>query len=480
MGSTDQNQQDNAPITYAADYKIKFDAFEFKNLDKMEIEKSINNHTRVSIKGIISEDNLSGYERYLEKEDPKLVITYNNDDSKVLFKGIIEAYSFGYENYDYYLNLEAVSYSILLERRRKNRIYQNLGTTYQQAFDILLEANSEFNLVFADNSIGSTELVSEDYPLVLQYKEREWYFIKRFASYLNQIVVVDDSKDDSETVNIQLGPHNAPAKELNNIAGAKRKKTGRKNVKFNYYKVNRHAHFRSDKIFEVGKKVKYKVNNQEDNTLELIIIKNKIYIDKGILYSDLTLLRAEEINVQKVRRKIPIEGRSFRAEVKKIEKNHTAQVQFIDIEDEFDESTAYYYPIDKPYTNAYFAPEVGDIVDIYFKAKNEKHATLKSSSTDKEEEIENEPTDKLIITPEGYKIKINNESILISAKDDKSLVELKEESIKLLSDENTIEMSKDLINLKSKKGTVAMDKSKTELSFGGKKIEITNSGINLM
>ncbi|WP_018249137.1 contractile injection system protein, VgrG/Pvc8 family [Orenia marismortui] len=479
MSAKGQRKSDDLPITYTSKYKIKFDNFEFIALDKFEIKKSIYDHSKVSIAGVISEDNLADYERYLEQQDPKLVITYDNDDSKILFKGIIKNYSFAYKNHDYFLNLEGISYSSLLSKRRNNRIYQNLETTYQEVFDQLMEANSEFNLTFADDSLGTTPLVSADYPVVLQYKESEWDFIRRIASYLNQLVIVDDTKDNSEKINIQVGPHNAPAKELNNVFGAKRKKTARKNIKFNYYKVKGHEHFRSDNIFDVGKKVNYKLSNQSEDTIELIIIKNRIYIANGILSSDLTLLREDEINLAKERRKISIAGRSFRAEVKKVEKNHKAQVQFIDLEDKFDQSKAFYFPIDKPYTNAYFAPEVGDIVDIYFKSKNEKHATLKSSSIDKEEEIENEPADKIIITPGGYKIRINNDSILISAKDDKSLVELQEESITMLSEKNRIKMNKDLIEMKTKKGKVVMDKATTELSFGGKKIEISNSGINM-
>ncbi|SJZ97765.1 hypothetical protein [Selenihalanaerobacter shriftii] len=460
--------------------KVKFDPFEFVSLYKMEIKKSIYDHTRVVIEGAIDEENVAKYERYLAKEDPKLMINHSNQDNKILFKGIIQDYDIIYKRQDYYLTLEAVSYSILLKRVRPNRIYQNLGTTYKQVLDKIMQDNSKFNIVFGDNSQAQTVLTTKNYPMALQYKESEWDFLKRISSYLDQPVIVDDTKDDKESINILIGLHNATAKELNNISGVKRKKTGRKNHKFNYYKVDCHEHFRSKEVYNIGKKVKYRLTNQKDQTIDLIVIKNRIYIEEGVLCSDLTLVKEEDINILQERREIPIEGRSFRAKVMKLNKDHTAQVDFIDIADEYNEAKSFHFPIDRNYTDSYFAPEVDDIVDIYFKSKNEKHATLKSSSTDSAKKIDHKPTDKLIITPGGYKIRLNNGNIFISGKDDKSLVEIKEETMKMKSAKGTVFMTSDEIKVTRKNGDVSLDNSQTKLKFSGKEVQISSGGINMV
>jgi hypothetical protein len=472
------SEEKKGNMTYTS-YKIKFNNFDFISLDKLEIKKSIYEHSKAVITGVISQDNITDYEVYLTGDDPQLLITYADDDAKILFKGIIENYKFIHKNYDYYLELEALSYSRLLERKKNSRVYQNLGTTYNQVFSNIMDENPEFRIAFADESIGESQLVSEDYPVVLQYKETEWDFIKRLASYQNQILIVDDTKDDSETINILAGPHENEPQELNNVSGSKSKKTDKKNNIFDYYKIYHHEHYRSKDIFDIGKSVKYKLNNQKDTKMELIILKNRIYIDNEILCSDLTLAEKDAITVRKEKRRLPIVGRSFRAEVKQLDNMHRAQVQFLDIFDEYDERTAYYFPLDKPYTTAYLAPEIGDIVDVYFKSKNEKHATIKSSSTDNNQEVENDPADKIITTPTGYQIKINNELILISSKDNKSLVEIKEDGLKMISDKNIVEMSSDSIKMNTEKGNVSMDSSKTELAFGSKKIEITDSAIDM-
>jgi len=460
-------------------HKIKFDIFKFKALEELEIDKAIYEHTEVKLKGVIDEANVADYERYLAKQEPKLVINYGEKGNKILFKGIITDYKFVYKKYDYYLTLKAVSYSILLKQIRRNRIFQNLGTTYNEVFDKLMQDNPKFHLAFADDAMGEMPLVSKEYPLVLQYKENDWDFLKRITSYLNKILIVDDMKDIQEGVNILVGAHPGAPKELNNVSGGKAKKTGRKNNKFDYYKIYGHENHRSEDIFDIGKKINYKVNNQTKKKLELIILKNRIYLQDSILCSDLTLAKQEAINLLKEKRKVPIEGRSFRAKVKKLNQDHTAKVKFIDITNKYIGFKAFNFPIDRLYTEAYFAPEKGDIVDIYFKGKNEKYATLKSSSTDNQKRNRQLPEDKEIITPNGYRIKMNNESLLISGKDEKSLMEIKEELIKVISTKGTIEMTPDLINMKRKDGAVLMDDAKTEVEFGGKKMKVNNSGIDM-
>ncbi|OCL25315.1 hypothetical protein U472_13235 [Orenia metallireducens] len=467
------------PLTYTP-HQVKFDAFEFKVLDKLEIEKSIYQHSYATIKGTIAEEKLEDYEIYLGEEDPKLVLTYDNDENKILFKGIIENYKIGYHGQNCYLELKAVSYSRLLERKKINRIYQNLNTTHNQVFEQIMADNPEFKIAFADESIGESPLVSEDYPIVLQYKETEWDFIKRIASYQNQILVVDDTKDDSETINILAGPHEAEPKELNNLSGAKSKQTtGRDNI-FHYYKVYRYRDYSSKEIYDIGKSVKYKLNNQEDTKIELIIIKNKIYMSDGILYSDLTLVEEDQINILKEKRKREIAGHSFRAEIKQLDNKHRAQVEFLDVFNEYDEATSYYFPLDKVYTNSYFAPEVGDIIDVYFKSKNERHATIKSSSTDNNQEVENDPADKVIFSSTGNAIKLNNEVISLASKEKKSSLDVKEELINVASNTSQLALSSTYINVKTEKANGLIDDSKTEFSFGSKVVVISDDGISVV
>ncbi|SJZ97784.1 hypothetical protein, partial [Selenihalanaerobacter shriftii] len=120
------------------------------------------------------------------------------------------------------------------------------------------------------------------------------------------------------------------------------------------------------------------------------------------------------------------------------------------------------------------------IVDIYFKSQNEKYATLKSSSTDNDQEIDHDPADKLIKTPGGFRMLLNNQEIIFASKEDKAKMWLREESLNFsVADKSKIILDKDKINLKTGKANGVIDDNKTEFSFGSKRLKISKDGINI-
>lgn len=467
---------------YATAHDLRFDNFKFESLNKLEIKKSIYDHSRVLIEGVINENNIKEYNRYLEQEDPPLVITYDSDDKQlVIFKGIVTSYKIVYKNQVYCLQLKACSYSILLTRERRNRIYQNLGSTYNDVLSILNNKNKNFYFSCSTNQLGETVFISKDYPLVLQYKESDWDFIKRISSYIDQTVIVDDTKDDSETLNIQIGSHISSDKKLSNTYGETAKKTGQKNTRYNYFKIKEYRHFKTGNIYNVGVKFDYITDNEDQETVELVIIENKIYIDKSNIYSEFVLAKEESIKILNIKRRFEIEGRGFRAEVMKLNQEHQAKVCFLDIEDGFEESKAHWFPLDQVYRDVFSAPELGDIVDIYFKSKNEKHAAVRDSLTEIEQELNNDPLDKVIVTPEAYQIKINDNSIFVIGKDKISTIEIAQDLIKANQDDNglNININKNLIELHSKETKFTLDDSTSRIARGGTGVIVDDSKIEL-
>ncbi|MFW6287593.1 MAG: contractile injection system protein, VgrG/Pvc8 family, partial [bacterium] len=474
---------EEVPVTYISEYKIKFEPIEYAVLEKMEINRDINEHTTVHINGFIKDENKKDYVNYLEKKDPKIIVTYDGDDTKILFKGIIENYKLYNKDQKYKLEINARSYSVLMERERRSRIYQNKNTSYKDICSKLTAENEHFSISCADSSIGGTLIVTEDYPVLLQYKETDWDFLKRIASYINQPIIVDDTKDNSETISVQIGCHNSGVKELKNINFGYRLSTGRRNTKYKYGKVMRLRHKSIDEFFAIGSRVNCIINFESEEKKELFIIKTKTYIDKDHIFSDFVLAKKEDIQLFNVLRKYGIEGRSFRAEVKKVNNQYRAKVQLCDIDDDFEESGAYWFPVDRIYTEAFFAPEVGDTVDVYFKSENERYATIKSSTADSNIEIDNAPEDKTIITPENYQIKINNESVTVIGKDEKSTINIAKDQIVMATDlsskENKLSVNKDMIRLTTKKAKFTLDSSSTKADMGGTKITINTSSINM-
>ncbi|MGM0509119.1 MAG: hypothetical protein ACQERZ_08195 [Fusobacteriota bacterium] len=495
-------------------HNLSIENFEFEILEELSIKKELNNHSVVYIKGVIDSDEKGKYEEYLSSEYPKLNLKCGKGE-KNIFKGVIYNQKILQTDFnECVLEIWGISYSKTLEETFNNRIYQNKGTMYTDVFEKIKEKNEIFDIQFSNSELESTKLVSGDYPLVLQYKESEWDFIKRISSYLNQPIVVDDTKDDTEIINIKVGIHELEAKSLNNNSGSMQRKIGR-NYIHNYYTVKKHKHSRSKDIYEVGYPVKYISDQMTDTEEEVIVFKNEIYLEDNILMSDFTLVKKEEIEIKKIKRQKSIKGRSFRGEVKKLKADHTAQVEFLDLENEYKKSKSFWFPIDKPYTGAYFSPEEGDVVDIYIKGDNEKYSTLKSSSTDNDTKDDNNPKEKRIISNTKQEIVLNDEeeSIKIISLTDASQMEMNEDLIEIMnagtnlkltkegevtlasedrkinitddgivveSDGNTIEMSKDGVAVSGSSGeTIEMSKGTVEVAAGGKSATIGNGMIDL-
>jgi len=500
-----QKEEQDPPKNYTP-HKVRFNKFEFEVLYRLEVEKSLYDHTRIIAVGQIDEDNWQEYRKKLSRDEPKVEINYHDDNRKILFKGYVNKHKLLYRNHEYYLKLEAISYTDILDRKSRTRIFQNQGTTYGDVFKVIEDKAKEeydikFNIVCDDSSLEDKPLVNKERPVVVQYRETDWEFLQRICSYLNKPIIIDDMKDTSETINILVGTHAASAKDLNNIKGRRKRKTvERPHTVYDYYKVEEYPHYKSDEIFNLGKPVYYVDYLRGANggqKRELILIKNRIYVKQGLLYSDLTMAPEDKINIQRQERKQAFVGTAFRAEVKQVNNKHQAQVEFLDVYNQYKEDKAYWYAIDKLHTNAYFAPEVGDIVDVYFGSHQEKYGRIKSSSVVNGEKTDHPPHVKQVQVGEN-KIEIDGEKEKVRAaagEEEKVYMDVTSEKIELANRDQCLSIESDKIKFANKKSKIelnedgfimqsgasklAIDDEKAELKCGDKGITITDDKITM-
>ncbi len=101
---------------------------------------------------------------------------------------------------------------------------------------------------------------------------------------------------------------------------------------------------------------------------------------------------------------------------------------------------------------------------------------MRSSLVDKEKW---DPEDKGIVTPEGYKVILNNDRVLIESGEEKTWVEVEDDSLNIINDDNAINMDGKGIKVSRKDGSLALDNSKAEIGFKRKGVKITAGGIDL-
>ncbi len=106
---------------------IQIKPFNIDKLLNLEIISEINDHVRVNLRAsLFSADGI----KYIEAtSENKLEIKRRGD---LLFEGYLEKVGTTVINHDYVLEVEAVSYSKLLDVKRKTRSFQDVAMTYEE------------------------------------------------------------------------------------------------------------------------------------------------------------------------------------------------------------------------------------------------------------------------------------------------------------------------------------------------------------
>lgn len=139
---------------------------------RMEIKK--NSHAFIHIEGIIpEEEGDSILFRPLLQEKLRVWI-----GEEVLFNGRIAGIHIQREGNVYEVSLDGISATQILDGEKRNRTFQNTGSTYHEVMEEVLGNTSGTGLIF----------MPEDMPIgmpLYQIEETDWEFVCRLASHLS-------------------------------------------------------------------------------------------------------------------------------------------------------------------------------------------------------------------------------------------------------------------------------------------------------
>ncbi len=124
--------------------------YEFVKITDLRIERKINEHAELYVKGII--DSVKG-DKYVEGANDKSFIKVSLKDDKNnvkdLFQGIIINISINSSNDIKTLEIQGLSQTFLMDINKKNRTFQNESSTYR---NIINTVNSSYkNISIVDN-----------------------------------------------------------------------------------------------------------------------------------------------------------------------------------------------------------------------------------------------------------------------------------------------------------------------------------------
>lgn len=162
--------------------EIRIEPVSFIEINQLKIQRNINEHVFIEAVGRISEEEKEQYDHGLEFGTELIV---KHEKGQVLFRGLLTLAEINHQGECYTLRVQAYSHTILLDMASKTRPFHEVEASYE---DIIRAVTSEYK--DADTIIRK-EYQAKTGQFFMQYRETDWEFLKRLASYQNQGILAD-------------------------------------------------------------------------------------------------------------------------------------------------------------------------------------------------------------------------------------------------------------------------------------------------
>lgn len=447
--------------------KIVVIPFEFISVLDIKCVKELNEHGKIMIKGIVSQDHAAKYQMMALNEIWVTVkLIDENNDEKVFFNGILTELNIEKENQVNTLLFAAKTGSYLLDLGCHVRTFQNESYTYDEILKNCLASDSGKYIMLDKQGMAVNNFL-------VQYKESNWEFIKRLAGYAKTVVIPEDAVSGK---NIYFGYRSFVQNEVFEAGSYKviqdykdyqtRKNTDIGDISEKDIFI---YEFTSREVYGLGETVIF----QGKNLIVGKIVSNLVGQELNHTYT----LHTKPMGYQIITANEKLAGVSLKANVVDIDKTKVKiQVQ----NDEnminsgyrwFDFATVYSTPDG---TGWYCMPEIGDEVRVIFPDNCEKnsyvvscvHLTDENRTNPNEKSWKNKQRKEVLFTPEALILR-NNKGMSVEISD--------MEGIKVVSDKKIILQADEDICINSETGVQMSASDNILLSQGGASIQMNDS-----
>lgn len=349
--------------------RIVVEPFEFVSYLSIECTKELNEHGCIKIRGIIKTENVDSYLEYAARETWVTVKLISEDEwIRDYFTGILTDLAIDKEGEVHILNVEVKTGSFLLDLKKHIRSFQTNGFLYAEMARICMKDEA------AECVIAEAGEASAD-GLVFQYRETDWEFMRRIASYAHVPLIALDHKS---VKNCCLGYQAGGAVEMKvedyrmtRDYGAFLEREGERYAKIEdyiYYTVH------SREVYDLGSRVLFAGQERVVGRISSKLIGQELYHEYQLISREQGILNPLYNR--------NMAGVSVKAHVTAVEKTMVC-VQIDEDENKgecgsrwFDYATVYSTPDG---TGWYCMPEVGDEVRLIVPEDKEEKAYVASS-----------------------------------------------------------------------------------------------------
>ena len=408
--------------------KIVIKPFNFYEIKEIKIEKKLNDHSFMFVKGIIRD--VDGFSPVDTMTRGTSVQCLNN--GKVYFSGILQSVKVIKTSGDqHYLEVSAVSNTILLDTVKHKRSFQNNGQSFQDIVESVIADSSGKVTYNAD--------VMNVENIIIQYNETDWEFAKRLASHTQDVLIpiTDD------TPAFHFGATDKSGGMLNTSSYSK----------FKDFNILRKMSDEFEPLVEddimlctvetdglicdLGEKLT--VNGEGFYVRHISVTINEKSASLKVVY---TLCPKKSISGPKYYNKattglvlhgevIALKGDTLQLKLYVYDKHNSESKVYIDDDQSAGNEHFFKYATGysaENHTGWYVMPEVNDVVQLFFPNEDEKNAYALSSVRQGKNVRTNDHLQKFLRTPFGKEIKFDKNKILITAKDSSTFIKITENS----------------------------------------------------
>lgn len=447
--------------------------YELKDLVELKMVRRFNEHATLCLTGIIPGEKKDEYIRETDAQTPiEVDLVDEAGGAKPLFKGFVTNICVRAVREIYYLHLETVSASKILDIQLKDRSFQDINRSYT---DLIKQVIADYPGADVIDNVSNDAKTGR---LIVQYRETDWQLLIRLASHFNSgLIPATDflqpkfyfGAPDGEVKGELDNLHYSCKKNISDyLVAAGNYRQDLQEIDFLSYQVE------TNQVFALGDAVQF-------NGHTLYIREVETVMQSGILKHYYVLVPKSGLYQNNIYNNQLI-GASIPGEVIEVAKDKVRVHLEIDMEQKKEE--AYWFPYASAYTAEgnsgwYFMPELGDCVRIYFPGPDEGEAVALSSVRKNAEEGKTNkvgnPDIKYLRTKSGNELMLAPGEILLSAKDGEIFLRMNDrEGIEVVSKRGMKFIAKENVIVETDKKLIVS--AKDEIKMGCKASSLVLNG----
>lgn len=167
---------------FITDGDLLVEPIPFLEINALKLEEQVNEHASLQICGKIREED-EGQLNVLTASRTEIVL--KTKKGMILFRGILSRMGVEHSGRQIIVEVLALSYSCLLDRKKKKRPFHNPERTIEDIMRIVCDDTEHTNVIFGSQCERQAGV------FLMQYEETDWEFLKRTASLGGQTLIPD-------------------------------------------------------------------------------------------------------------------------------------------------------------------------------------------------------------------------------------------------------------------------------------------------